>query len=78
MRAEAALAISPDAAPVDDEADVAARLEAALDRIAAVGKRSASVPALVQASAIESTAAAARLDILIATLADELAVGGHA
>ncbi len=58
-----------------DPADAAARLEEALERIAALAGRSVSArpPAPAEATAVNAAAVAHRLDALIATLREALA-----
>jgi len=58
-------------ADTDDPADAAARLEEALDRIAALAEQVASRPAPVLA--VDPAAVAERLDMLIAKLRTALA-----
>ena len=65
---------SPDAAGEADTAAVTARLESALDRIAALAARPATRGT---APGPDTTAVAGRLDALIATLTAELAGDSH-
>ena len=57
----------------DDPADAAARLEEALERIAALAEQVASRPAPAPAMAVDPAALAERLDMLIAKLRTALA-----
>lgn len=57
----------------DDPADAAARLEVALERIAALAEQAASRHESAPAMAVDTAAVAERLDMLIAKLRTALA-----
>jgi hypothetical protein len=62
-----------DLADTDDPADAAARLEEALDRIAALAEQVAAQRGLTPALAVDPAAVAERLDMVIAKLRAALA-----
>ena len=62
-----------DLADSDDPADAAARLEEALDRIAALAEQVVSQRGLTPAAAVDPAAVAERLDMVIAKLRAALA-----